>query len=300
MAPVVSVIIPCFQQARFLPVAVNSVLEQTMPDFECIIINDGSTDDTRRAALSLAAGDQRVRYVEQDNRGLSGARNRGLQEAKGDFIQFLDADDLLHPAKLQLQLDALRPEPGLALSICDYYVCDADDVYKRVPTGHDFEHPRLRDPNPLLDLARRWEVDLSIPIHCFLFDARLFRESNIWFDDSLPNHEDWDCWMCIFRLGPRIAHVARELAVYRRHAGSMTRDRLAMRDGYTLAIRKQLRSSENDRAIRKALKQKLKQIRVAYLGKPTNPFESARRLYGSIIPWPIQTFLRNLVSRAEE
>jgi hypothetical protein len=168
----------------------------------------------------------------------------------------LDADDLLHPAKLQLQLDALRPEQGLALSICDYYVCDAHNVYKRISDGHDFEHPRLRDPNPLIDLALRWETDLSIPIHCFLFDARLFRESNIWFDDTLPNHEDWDCWMRIFRLRPRVAHIARELAVYRRHAGSMTRARRAMWNGYMLAIRKQLSASGNDRALRRALKQK--------------------------------------------
>src|SRR3989304_10450198 len=78
--PLISVIVPCFNQARFLRDCLDSVLAQTYPHWECIIINDGSTDDTRQVSLEYTSKDSRFRYVEQENRGLSGTRNRRSEE----------------------------------------------------------------------------------------------------------------------------------------------------------------------------------------------------------------------------
>lgn len=295
--PMVSVIVPCYNQAHFLPESIGSVLAQTFADWECVIVNDGSPDNTREVAMSLAANDPRIRYVEQKNRGLSGARNRGIDEAKGNYIQFLDSDDVLHPEKLEIQLEVLRAQPGIALSFCDYYFCSADDVLKRVSKGHDFEHPKLGQSDPIMDLAVRWETDLSIPIHCFLFDARLLMDNNIRFDEKLSNHEDWDCWMRIFRLRPLIVHVPRELAAYRQHRDSMITNQEAMWRGYDCAIRKQLDLCTNDRDLQKALKQKLKQISTAYRGKPMSQSEILAKQYRNIVPWPIQVLFRKLTSR---
>ncbi len=114
MTPLVSVILPCYNQARSLPDAVGSVLRQAMSDLECVIVNGGSPDDTRETAGRFGATDARVRYIEQHNRGLPGARDRGLQEAVGDHTQFLDSHDLQHPEQLQRQLEALRAQSGLA------------------------------------------------------------------------------------------------------------------------------------------------------------------------------------------
>ena len=84
------------------------MLGQTIDNLECIVVNDGSPDTTREVAMQLASGDPRVRYIEQMNRGLAAARNRGLGEARGRFIQFLDADDVIAPDKLRIQTDVLR------------------------------------------------------------------------------------------------------------------------------------------------------------------------------------------------
>ncbi len=97
----VSVIIPCYNQAFFLKEAVASVLAQTYTNWECIIINDGSTDNTEEVTKELIKDDGRFIYKKQINKGLPGARNAGLELCTGEFIQLLDADDALHPQKLE-------------------------------------------------------------------------------------------------------------------------------------------------------------------------------------------------------
>jgi len=91
----VSVVVPTHNYAHFLPVALDSVLAQTYRDWECIIVDDGSTDDTAAVADVYVRRDPRFRYIHQANRGLAGARNTGVRNARGDGIQFLDADDRL-------------------------------------------------------------------------------------------------------------------------------------------------------------------------------------------------------------
>jgi len=91
----VSIIIPCYNQANYLTYSLASVLEQTYTNWECIIVNDGATDNTKEVAKEWCAKDNRFVYVEKQNGGLSSARNAGINVAKGDYIQFLDADDIL-------------------------------------------------------------------------------------------------------------------------------------------------------------------------------------------------------------
>lgn len=312
MSPQVSIIIPCYNQAKFLPDAVGSVLGQVLQDMECIIVNDGSSDNTHEVATELAAKDERIRYIEQENRGLSGARNRGLKESRGAWIQFLDADDILLPDKLQKQLEVLTHCRTPSLSFCDYYFCGALDLNKRVTKGHDYEHPRLRHGNPLIDLVSRWETDLSIPSHSFLFDARLFMETGINFDEKLPNHEDWDCWMRIFNQQPIIVPLHQELVAYRQHPNSMATNKVAMWNGYEQAIKKQLRLFRSNPLIRSELKKKLAQMHLVYFGKHKNfarrgqaivmdQFNAiakhTHKLYRRTMPWPIQVLLHKIVSR---
>src|SRR5262245_20604446 len=94
--PLVSVIIPCYNHAHYLGEAIESVLAQTVQDFEIIVVDDGSTDST----ADVAARYPRVRYVRQNNQGLSAARNTGIKHGLGRFLVFLDADDLLLPGAL--------------------------------------------------------------------------------------------------------------------------------------------------------------------------------------------------------
>src|ERR1035438_6648430 len=142
----VSIIIPCFNHGHFLAEAVESALEQTHSKKEVIIVDDGSTDNTAQVARQF--GDK-VRYCWQKNRGLSGARNRGLSEARGEYIQFLDADDLLMPEKLEEQTKALGDSQELRVSYCDFIHGHAENP--RLPANCQKNDWRLDVRNPLLD-----------------------------------------------------------------------------------------------------------------------------------------------------
>src|SRR4029453_7889426 len=100
--------------------------------------------------------------------------------------------------------------------------------------------PKLDGNRPLLDLAGRWETQLSIPIHCFLFDARIFRDHGIRLDERLPNHVDWECWMRVAELPVHWHYLDEALAVYRLSPTSLTRNHRRMREGFVAALDKQL------------------------------------------------------------
>ena len=105
VAPAISVIIPTYNRANSVGKAIQSVLDQTFKDLEIIVVDDGSTDDS---APVLAAFGDRIRLIQQANRGVSGARNTGVRAATGKWIAFLDSDDQWHSSKLEKQLDALQ------------------------------------------------------------------------------------------------------------------------------------------------------------------------------------------------
>jgi glycosyltransferase involved in cell wall biosynthesis len=113
--PLVSVIIPTFNRAHLLPRAIRSVLDQSHRTLEVLVVDDGSTDNTREVAADFARCDGRVRYLYQDNRGVSGARNTGLYAAGGDYLAFLDSDDVWKPQKLDVQLACMRRLPHVGM-----------------------------------------------------------------------------------------------------------------------------------------------------------------------------------------
>ena len=263
MEPLVSAVIPCYKQGHFLAEAVQSVLGQTINDLECIVVNDGSPDTTRDVAMQLASGDPRVRYIEQTNRGLAAARNCGLGEARGQFIQFLDADDIIAPDKLRIQTDILRAQSRWAVAYSDHRYCPQHDTSATVPSRSKIQ-PRFVMGKPLWDMAARWETQFSIPIHSFLFDAGLFRSTGISFDESLPTHEDWDCWMRILEVDPIVVHTPGELAIYRLHPDSMTRNQWMMWRGFARAIRNRRRHFTGDPIVRGLLLEKLIELAGVY------------------------------------
>lgn len=298
MKPKVTIIIPTYNRAKFLPETIVSVLAQSMADFECIVIDDGSSDGTQKLMEDICARDERVRYLRQQNRGPSAARNLGLREAKGQYIQFLDSDDIITREKLEKQLVQLEREKGLSLSYCDYRYCAHDDINKT--TRRDkLPPPRLIMSRPLWDIASRWETGLSIPIHCFLFDARIFREYAVNFDVALPNHEDWDCWMRVFSLDPAVYHIAEIMAIYRLHDDSICVDRHKLALGFEKAIKKQRREFGNDPIMRRLLSNKLGEIKADSERKAINIWLSKFNMqingaYKKLMPWPVQKFIASI------
>jgi glycosyltransferase involved in cell wall biosynthesis len=236
--PSVSIIIPVYNQGQYLSDAFLSIIHQSLHDWECIVVNDGSTDRSQEVIDSFLKRDKRIRCIKQENKGLAAARNKGVSESTGKYIQFLDADDALLPDKLKLQTRELSRYEGISLCYSDFYYADEHDLSKVLPIK-TLPH-RIVSSIPLYDIIIKWESQLSIPAHCFLFDVRIFKEKGVCFDERLPNHEDWDCWIGVFRLLPKIAYIDQVLAAYRVHPDSMSKITDLMYTGFLLALYKRL------------------------------------------------------------
>lgn len=216
MNPIVSIIIPCFNQARFLQDCIASLKAQTYPHWEAIIVNDGSPDDTREVALRLAKTDNRIRYKEQENKGLSAARNLGIQEARGEYLQFLDADDLLKPEKFEIQLKMLRHTPGAEIAYCDFAFFEGDDASLTMPSL-DVCKTRLCSPDT-------WRTLLSgnfMCVHAAIVSRRAVTEAG-GFDTNLWAAEDFDLWLRLAHRGHKFVGTREVLALYRRVPKSMS------------------------------------------------------------------------------
>ncbi|MFO7654015.1 MAG: glycosyltransferase family A protein [Candidatus Krumholzibacteriia bacterium] len=210
-APRVTVLVPAFNRDEYLPATLESVLRQTFTDWECLVVDDGSTDGTPAIAAAFAARDRRFRYERlPHNRGVSAARNRGVELARGEYVAFLDSDDLFAPDKLAWQVAALDAEPTAVLVYGETLQFRGDDpregaIYlerlPHKPQGSAFEHL----------------------LCCSAIYAPLVRRDALrrttGFDESLPWGEDWDAWLQVARLG-RILHEPRVALHYRLHPGN--------------------------------------------------------------------------------
>ncbi len=176
-----SVIIPTFNRLPLLQEAVESVLRQSHGDFELIVVDDGSSDGTREFISGLEAP---VRYVYQENRGPSAARNAGLRAARGEFIAFLDSDDLWLPHKLRIQIDFMNAQP-------DAVVCYTDEVWIRRGVR---VNPRKKHRKYSGWIFRHC-VPLCIVSPSSVLMRRRFFDVVGLFDETLPACEDYDLWL---------------------------------------------------------------------------------------------------------
>lgn len=126
-SPIVSVIIPTFNYDKFIGEALKSVFEQTLKDFEIIVIDDGSTDNTKEIVESFG---EKVRYFYQPRKGPASARNKGIRESKGVFVAFLDADDVWLPTKLEKQVNLFGDNPRLGMALTDNFLFDEAGIYR--------------------------------------------------------------------------------------------------------------------------------------------------------------------------
>jgi glycosyltransferase involved in cell wall biosynthesis len=209
----VSIVIPCYRQAHYLPVAIDSALGQSYPAIEILVVNDGSDDNTE--AVARRYGD-RVHYIYRPNGGLSAARNTGIAQARGAYLKFLDADDHLHPDQIAWQAAAIGGRPDrVALSGVRLYREGHPDQY--------LDH--LPSATALLpDLFR--DIDWG-GVHGFLFPTDLVRAVG-GFDESLRFAEDWNFFCRVGLHNPKLITDPRIGAYYRLRAGSMSTNRVGM------------------------------------------------------------------------
>ncbi|MDQ2807350.1 MAG: glycosyltransferase family 2 protein [Chloroflexota bacterium] len=206
----VSVVITTYNYGRFIAGAIESVLAQTHPPDEVIVVDDGSTDDTRARVAAYAA--QGVRYLWQANRGISAARNTGIRAGQGDLLAFLDSDDRWLPDKLARQLDHLARFPSVGLitgSEWQVYESGQRAYYvRRKPVGAVMYYPQIL-------------IENSIGNASLLLIRRACFDRVGLFNEKVGLGQDWDMWIRITRAFP-IGVVAGPLIHFTRHADSIS------------------------------------------------------------------------------
>lgn len=227
----ISVIIPAYNYAHFLPQAINSIVQQTYTNWECIIVDDGSTDDTRKVAEQFADADNRIKYYYQTNAGLSASRNKGIELAKGELIQLLDADDLLHPEKFSKQLDVFTKNEKADIVYSDYKWFKDQIQSAWIAPGY---YSEIKG-DAVKAFLKNWEKGFSIPIHSYLFKRSCFTKWGV-FDQALPTHEDLDLQLRFSLKGAKYVYSEGVMAYYRVHQTSMAKDLTLMHKGYLAAL----------------------------------------------------------------
>ena len=194
----VSVIIPCYNQGKFLKETVDSVISQSFADWECIIIDDGSADNTASVAKELSNKDPRIRYIYQENQGVSVARNNAIRQSSGKYILPLDADDLIAPTYLEEAVDYLEEHPEVKVVYCKAEKFGAVNCKWNLP---DYDFNKMLFEN-------------------LLFCTALFRRSDFdkcggYNENMKAGIEDWDFWLSLLGPDDKVYRIDKVLFYYR-------------------------------------------------------------------------------------
>jgi glycosyltransferase involved in cell wall biosynthesis len=231
----VSVIVPAYNYGRYLGEALASVREQTYAEWECIVVDDGSTDDTAQVARRWADSDARFRLVQHgSNKGVSAARNRGIAESRGDFLQFLDADDRLLPEKLATHVRFLEEHPGTGVVYSEAGFFRDDDPQRLTPSLHGTLSRSImaRVHGDAWEKLQHYNI---LPTPC----ALLRREAVQRFNEACAGFEDWDFWLRCAAAGVRFDFTSGDdpLVAIRAHDRSASRDTTRMVYGLIAAAK---------------------------------------------------------------
>ncbi|MBK0371245.1 glycosyltransferase family 2 protein [Flavobacterium agrisoli] len=216
----VSIVIPCFEQAEYLEEAIESVLNQTYQNWECIIVNDGSQDDTEIISKKWCKKDSRIMYLYQENGGLSSARNFGIEKSNSDFILTLDADDKYHFSFIQKALLILKekPEIGVVSSWVSRFKNEKEIAIIK-PNGKVLEDFLFQNACNGTSLFRKvcWE------------------KAGGYDENMKKGYEDWEFYIRVCKMGWEMYVLQETLFFYRQHAVSMRTD---AQNNYDMEIKK--------------------------------------------------------------
>ncbi len=203
----ISILIPCYNQGHFLNETLQSILNQTYTNWECIVIDDGSPDNTKDIVANWKKKDNRFIYLEKANGGRSSARNLGLDTAKGEFIQFLDADDFLHHEKFEKSMKLFRKENSDI--VITNFLRFRKSTAKVRRAFCQLEEQQFNFETILMG----WDIQFSIPIHCGIFKHSLIE--SIRFNLKLNAYEDWFFWLEFYKNANKTSFINENLALYR-------------------------------------------------------------------------------------
>lgn len=210
--PRVTVIIPVYDTAQYVSEALDSVLNQTYPDYEIVVVNDGSPDSKLLEEV-LEPYRNRITYIIQENRGSSGARNTALKAARGEYVAMLDSDDLWHPEYLASQLSLLDADPTIDIVYPDVLLFGSEQIgtirwSDAYPVGGEVSFLRVlgRECQIFTGVTARREMLLRVGM----------------YDEDLASGEDFELWLRVLKAGGRIVYNNRVLGHYRIREGSHT------------------------------------------------------------------------------
>jgi len=232
-----SIIIPCFNQAIYLHDCLDSILQQSFSDWEAIVVNDGSSDDTNNVAKTYCQKDSRIKLIEKQNGGLSSARNFGIQHATGDWLLFLDADDMLMNHHFQEAAQLISSKPDVNLIQTGYHHMNED--------GKQILHSVMPSNNQ--DLLPTILTQNIGPVHTLIVRRSIILKMQ-GFDETLNSCEDWDMWIRVAKFGIKKESINKALVGYRLASNSMSRNAERMYKALTevanRAIKKDSRLSD--------------------------------------------------------
>ena len=202
--PLVSIIVPCYKQAIFLPETLNSVIAQTYRNWQCIIVNDGSPDNTSEVAKTYCKKDTRFLLLEQENQGLAMARNNGIKYSHGEYILPLDSDDLIEPAYIEKAIKYYIENPNTKL-----VYSEADRFYEK---NESWNLPEYKYENEI------WVNS----IFCSAIYKRSDYDKTIGYNPNMKGGlEDWDFWLSLLNKNDHVYRIPEVLFHYRFKENSM-------------------------------------------------------------------------------
>lgn len=202
----VSIIVPCYNQAVFLPETLDSVLAQTYQNWECIIVNDGSPDNTDEVAKMYCEKDNRFKYLYKQNGGLSSARNAGVRASSGEYVLPLDSDDIIGAEYLELAVQVLNTNSKIAVVYC---------------RAHLFGKKKGEWLLPEFSLNKMLGCNL---VFCSAVFRRIYYDKTNGYNENMKfGYEDWDFWLSIIELEGEFYRIDKVLFHYRIRSSSMAR-----------------------------------------------------------------------------
>lgn len=231
-SPLVSIIIPTYNYGYLISDTLDDILHQTYSNWECIVVDDGSKDDTEEKVRPYLERDKRFRYIFQKNQGLSAARNTGMKQAQGEFIQLLDSDDKLENDKLRVHVEELMKDPSVDIVYGNVRYFTTEDPSLRL-----FDMKTIKAKHTWMPCVSGKGTEILahfVKGNIMVVNAPVFRKKIVekvgYFDEHLKALEDWDFWVRCALAGMSFKYSGREgsLALVRSHTVSMTKNDILM------------------------------------------------------------------------
>jgi len=215
----ISIIIPVFNSEKYVRETLESVVSQTISNWECIIVDDGSTDSSKRIAQEYTFKYDQFKYFYQPNSGPSAARNFGLEKSSGQYIQFLDSDDILMPQRLELMMK-LSVDIQENVILYSNFLCGENlNIYNTQP----FHRPvNIGRDITFDDMYRGFGLDFLFIPSCLFFNIRSL--NGIKWNETLKHSEDWDYYLTILKKNYLFRYVDLPLVIYRDTEGSLSKN----------------------------------------------------------------------------